>query len=257
MNLKLTNLIVFIIIAVNGFSQEERRTILNGSVRNDSIFIRDIQIINLSTKFGSFSNENGQFEISAKLNDEILFKSLAYKDRTIKITNTHLKNKAIVVYLEPTIYELDEVFIEKLEFDIKNIAVHKNAQFDKDFIDRQKAPDARSLTDPTYNSGGVSVLGVVTELYKIIWKKKIEENKNKREKEKLEKDLQEKFMEDFQYRYDKKFFVDTLEISEDEYYRFLDYCEGKGLIKFYKSNEFEIKDFLFKQAKIFNEIKAK
>ena len=40
------------------------------------------------------------------------------------------------------------------------------------------------MTDPTYGGGNINISSILVGLYKVIWQNKIEENKQKRKKNK-------------------------------------------------------------------------
>ena len=81
-------------------------------------------------------------------------------------------------------------------------------------------------------------------------KRKARKLDQKLELEKSKK-LRAEFSTKIKNEYEATFFNEVLHISEENIYLFLDYCEGNGLLDFYKSEEIVIKNFLIKQSKEF------
>jgi hypothetical protein len=251
----LNKLLLLAVFYISQVTAQNSQVTIDGFVRNDSIFLKDIQVINKTTNFVIFSNDKGKFQINVTLGDSILFSSLTHKKRIVKISETHISNKKIIVYLEPAVNELDEVYLQKIKLELKNIAVHQKAVLDNDFITMQKPPNMLATTDPTFVGGGFNALGLISELYKLIFRNKIESRKAKEAKNRRYEKLKSDFSQNFNNKYSREFYTKTLGISEDEVYRFIDFCEGNGLFEYYNKNDFEIKDFLIKQVKKYNEIR--
>ncbi len=101
-------------------------------VGNDEV--EGIQVINESTKKIALTNRKGGFKIDAKLNDVIIFLSIAYQPKEVVITKQHMDSKYIMVELETFINRLDEVVVGKalsgdLSADVKNSNVKAPVNF--------------------------------------------------------------------------------------------------------------------------------
>lgn len=226
---------------------------LTGIVQLDSTYLSDINIINKTTLSGTASDANGRFTLYAKKGDSILFSSLIFENRIIKITETHLKSTSITVYLEPSLNHLDEIMLDKIDWlNSINIAVSKETILDLDEISNRKPPNARKLTDPNANAGGINFIAIITKLTKTLTKKARLRRKAKKLKHEKSQQLKNEFSYTIKNLDGDDFFIDWLYISEEHIYLFLDYCEGNGLLELYDKNEIIIKDFLIKQAKKFN-----
>lgn len=233
------------------FYAQENRIKLNGTVKNDSIYLQDINIINKATNFGTSSNKNGEFELTAKLGDTILFSSIIYLNREIKITKTHINTKSLNVYLEQEINNLDEIMlVGKMSLELGKVALPMGAVLEKDEDYYKKPPDITHLTSPI-KGRGISFIGVFNMLTSNLRNKRRE----KVEKQKQIEKLKENFSTNLRVLYQDIFFTEGLNIPEHKINLFLDYCEGNGLNEFYDSSEIEIKNFLVNQSKNFNSIK--
>lgn len=153
-------LFIFAFITLHINAQEEQIKI-KGTVKYDSINLKDINIVNKTTSIGTSSDINGSFIMYAKKGDSILFSSLTYENRKIKISKTHINSQTITIYLEPDYYQLEEVMLAKKVFiNWRDAMVEKGTILNTDKISNSKAPDARKLTDPNANAGGINLVSI-------------------------------------------------------------------------------------------------
>lgn len=73
-------LYVFILIPLSIYSQKQA-TIFKGKTIDSTTAVKDVHIINLNTKAGTFSLENGKFQIKAKVNDTLQLSSIGYQTK--------------------------------------------------------------------------------------------------------------------------------------------------------------------------------
>lgn len=255
MKLKIKDLaiICFIITFSSQINAQEKGVRLNGVVKYDDKPLENINIINKTISLGSASNVNGAFQITASKGDSIEFSSIEYQNRIIKITENHINNKFISVYLEPGFNELDEVeILQKMKLDFGNVAVQNRTHLDIDEMDLTKAPDATDISGyNTQLTNGMDLVGIYNLLTKKSRAKKKTENDIKNEIEFVKRELPNTL----RATYGDDFFTEWLHIENDEIHQFLDFCQGKGLGELYNSDEIYIKDFLVKQSVVFNNLK--
>ena len=75
--------------------------------------VENIHIINKTARVFTISNQAGNFKISAKINDTLVFSSVQHQTKILVIDENILINKRVNVFLEEHINELDEVFVGK------------------------------------------------------------------------------------------------------------------------------------------------
>ena len=125
MKMNLTKLLFFILITIKCFAQQEP-IVISGLIISEQKPVHDVHIINLKNYYGTISNDNGEFELIAKANDTLLFSSIEFEQKKIKITETNIKLGKIIVTLVPAVTNLKEVFLKGLTgnliYDSKNIA---------------------------------------------------------------------------------------------------------------------------------------
>ncbi|MBU2950309.1 hypothetical protein KO493_06340 [Tamlana agarivorans] len=97
---------------------------LFGRIKSDGN-IENIHVINKTHQLFTTTNVRGEFTMTVKLNDTLMFSSIQHKPQELVVSEVILKNKIIVIHLESQINELDEVTIGKvltgdLMSDVKN-----------------------------------------------------------------------------------------------------------------------------------------
>ncbi|MBE0423722.1 MAG: carboxypeptidase-like regulatory domain-containing protein [Lutibacter sp.] len=239
---------------MKGFSQE-KYALISGKIISSNNAVGNVHIVNLNTKLGTVSNDNGEFEMMVSLNDILLFSSIEYERKEIIITDNFLKYKKIVVELIPSVNELNEVFIEgltgNLNYDIKKVP--KDTLPKHTFVinpgDLKKVlpPDLHGLEKAPYvgffppASGSIPLPDPVYEA----------EQRLKREiaRKKL---FPSKIIKQFGLAY----FTDKLHIPEEKIDHFLAYCEDRNIIaEFYKNNLLEVIQILREESEAYNAIK--
>ena len=250
MNLKLANLIILVLISTCGFGQE-RRIALDGIVQRDAIPLQNVKILNLSSNDETTSFKNGYFNIDVKLGDTLLLSALNNISRKVLISNSHIDNKTIKVYLEEGFNELDEVMIiEKFRLDFGELSLPEGVVLDNDSISSKSAPNMLKVTDPTQSNSNVNFRALMQGLGKLIWKKRIAE---KKEFEKI-KTSKLNFLDSIAPQY-KTFFTKDLDIDPSKIYEFIDYCQDRGLDDLYERDAIEVMNFFVLQSRNFNAIK--
>jgi len=253
MLLKIKNILLLsVMLLVLQVNSQEKPILLKGNVKYNTLNIPDINVINKTSKIGTSSNTNGEFTISAIKGDSILFSSLEYQNRVIEITESHIINKAITVYLEPGFNELDEVeILQKMKLDWSKAPVQPRAVLDNDDISTYKAPDTDQYLNQGYMTNGMSLVGIYNLITKKSRAKKRTANDEKNQIEHFKNELPNTLKN----LYGIDFFTDWLYIPSNEVDLFLDYCQGNGLGEYYNSNEFVVKNFLVIQSNNYNKLK--
>ncbi len=254
MKRKLTCLFLLVFFAMKGFSQE-KYALISGKIISSNNTVGNVHIVNQNTKLGAVSNDNGEFEMMVSLNDILLFSSIEYERKEVRITGNFLKYKKIVVELMPSVNELNEVFIEgltgNLNYDIKKVPLDtlpKHSFFIKPG-DLKKAlpPDLHGSKKAPYVGffppipGSVSLPDAGYEA----------EQRLKREIAR-KKQFPSKIIKQFGLPY----FTEKLLIPEEKIDHFLAYCEDRNIInEFYKNNLLEVIQILREESKSYHEIK--
>lgn len=245
---------MLVFYAMNCFSQE-KYALISGKIISANNAVGNVHIINLNTKLGTVSNDNGAFEIMVSLNETLLFSSIEYERKEILITGNYLKFKKIVVELIPSVNELNEVFIEgltgNLNYDIKKVPIDtlpkhtfiiRPGDLEKvlppDLHGSKKAPYVGNFPPA---SGSIPLPDARYEA----------EQRLKREISR-KKIFPSKIIKQFGLAY----FTDKLLIPEEKIDHFLAYCEDRNIIAaYYKNNLLEVIQILREESKNYHEIK--
>ncbi len=109
-----------------GFSQE-KATLLTGRVKSLNNDVSNILIVNLNSKKSTITNSIGNFTITVRSRDSILFTAVQYQTKKIVITDSILEQKTVLVNLAENPINLEEVVVTpynlsgKLSLDLENL----------------------------------------------------------------------------------------------------------------------------------------
>jgi len=254
MHLRLTFLLCFIFLATNSIAQQN--TIIHGTIISENQVISNVHIINLTSGRGTISNDNGSFEITTKLNDTLLFSSIQFERKKIKITNELISSKEIIIELTTSVTMLNEVTITHLTgdlyVDIKGIPedttpkhnfVYKLSDLYKNLPEDQHGSRAAPNVGlfPTGGANIASLFDGKSAMNRIL-KRKL--SKQKQFPIKLRKALGDYY------------FITNLKIPEFKIHNFITYCEYRNISQKFDSNKLlEIIEILKEESISYNEIK--
>ena len=119
--------LTFLLTAAVSMAQEPDKVL--GVVINsaDDSVLESVNIVNLNQVIGTSTNKNGEFKISAKVNDTLHFSYLGFKSIKVRVTNDWLKFGSSNIELTELALALEEVVVNQLkltgylEVDIKQV----------------------------------------------------------------------------------------------------------------------------------------
>jgi len=134
--LKTIKYIVYLVITICYCSISHAQSIdLKGRVSASSD-LGSIHVLNITAQKFTITNDKGEFEIPAKLNDTIFISSIQYTPQTIVVSKTNLEMKFISIALTDRVNELDEVVVGKvLTGDLMTDIENSDAKRDINFYD--------------------------------------------------------------------------------------------------------------------------
>ena len=100
---------IFLLLNIFLFSQE--RVPIKGKLIYRNINVVAANVVNNTAQTNTITDANGEFDIDVYLNDEIIFSSVQYQIKAVKITDKNLNSKRLVVSINEKITELEEVVI--------------------------------------------------------------------------------------------------------------------------------------------------
>ncbi len=97
--------------------------------------LESVHVINLNEVVGTITNKEGEFTISAAVNDTLYFSYLGFKPQKVRVTNDMFKFKDTKISLTELAYALEEVIVTPyqltgyLEIDVKNLPINTSYQY--------------------------------------------------------------------------------------------------------------------------------
>jgi hypothetical protein len=235
MNVKILLILIFLVCQFS-FSQSEK--LLKGVVSSENFLLKNVDIINKTTKKSTTTNEKGEFVIEAKVNDSLLIYAKDYNLNRLRVSPKLLELNNLQIIMLKNVEELEEVVIEKKQ----NLKLSKDKKYEQSKRDEYATEkfDNREGYQKMRKGTFVNGLNFVTI------RKKLKDLLSK-EKEPEKVTLPEiEFATLAKNTCDQKFFTESLKLKPDEIELFLQYCDvdPKSKILNSSSNELSIMDFL-------------
>ena len=221
------------------FSQE-KRVILRGKLmyRNSNVIAANV--INNSNQNNTITDTNGEFEILAGVGDEIIFSSVEFKIRTVRITKEIIKKNRLVVEVNEKLNFLDEVVIgpENTE----KFLDLKEEEFKKvDYLDDKSTAVENEIIRQNQLYRGINIVNIAKLLAKVI------------RESNMEQEIKLTPSKALPLVFDNNFFINDLGLKDFEIITFLELMDNKKEIKslLKKNKEFELIEYLFNESKKF------
>jgi hypothetical protein len=227
---------------VPGAAQEDGRTLLRGTVLYRNSVVPNENVINTTAQLATITDEGGTFAIPVKIGDEVVFMALNYQLQMVKITDEILKNNRLVVEVTEKVTQLDEVVVSPE--DQEEFIRLSNEDFKGFDYDTDETTEVVNVAEDMTVRGmqyGLNFVNIFKLLASVV------AGDPSREAPAL------KPSEVLRQVYDDAFFVQDLQIPQDDIDAFLLYCDTKlppkTLLR--KENEFQLIDFLVTQSEAF------
>ena len=158
--------ILFFILIIQ-FSYSQNRELIQGKVIYRNIDVPAANVINNTAQSSTITNDQGEFEIYAKEGDEIIFSSVQYIIRTVRVNKEILENKRIIVQINQRVRELDEVVITP--DDTQKFLDLKEEQFKGfDYVADKSTKIQNVLTDNRQVVNGLNFVNIFKLLSSIV-----------------------------------------------------------------------------------------
>lgn len=155
---KLTTLF-FVFFPVLMFSQN-----IKGKVYDDFSTVKGASIYNATKEQLDYTDDNGDFDIDASINDTLFFYSLFHSQKTLIVHENHFKEVQVIV-LKKTVNELDEILLNDTKpkpFNEKKERLILNEEIKKD---KEANPHFYS-NPPKYGLDFIALAGMIGKLFK-------------------------------------------------------------------------------------------
>ena len=186
---------IILLLALAQFSFSQERELIQGKVIYRNINVPAANVINNTSQTSTITNDQGEFEIFAKEGDEIIFSSVQYIIRTVRVNDEILKNKRLIVQINQRVRELDEVVITPDDTD--KFLDLKEEQFKGfDYIADKSTKIENILTDNRQVVNGLNFVNIFKLLSSLVDSKSEEEKLSILPSEALPLILEENFFTD-------------------------------------------------------------
>ena len=234
--------LLFITVFGSLVAQEDKRTILRGTVLYQDVLVVGENVINVNSKKATITNNDGQFAIRVQVGDTLVFTALNYQFKSISITDQILKNQRLVVEVKEKVTELDEVVISP-ERQARFLALEKE-KFEQYDYDQDKQTKLRNeIVTQGQLTNGVNFVNIFKAIAG-----------TKKDKAKSTSDL--KMSSVLRQIYEDEFFVADLGVAQEDIDKFLFFCDDKvntrSLLN--QDNQFQLIDFLVTQSMEFRKL---
>ena len=234
-------LLLFIFFIHSSFAAicQDRRP-LKGQLLYKNTKVVAANVVNNTAQTNTITDSDGAFEIDVLLGDEIIFSSVQYRIRSVKITEDILSKNRLVVSVNENINELKEVVVTT--DDVEKFLDLKEEEF-KGF-DYEKDKSSK-LVNKAYNdrqlSDGIDFVNIAKLLARAFGNKSSDEQMRMKPSEILPLVFEDDFFE-----------VD-LGLDKSQVISFLEFIDNRmktgELLK--KDKEFQLIDFLINESKEF------
>ena len=236
---------IFFLITLIQFSFSQERELIQGKVIYRNIDVPAANVINNTSQISTITNDQGEFEIFAKEGDEIIFSSVQYIIRTVKVNAEILNNKRIIVQINQRVRELDEVVITPDDTD--KFLDLKEEQFKGfDYLADKSTKIENILTDNRQFVDGLNFVNIFKLLSTLVDSKSEEEKLSILPSEALPLILEENF------------FTEILKLETFEVNDFLSQLDLDQEIKelIIEKNQFILIDYLLNKSDTYKELRV-
>ena len=237
-------ILVFFIYSFFSVVCQERRPI-KGQLLYKNTKVVAANVVNNTAQTNTITDSDGAFEIDVLLGDEIIFSSVQYRIRSVKITEEILSKNRLVVSVNENINELKEVVVTT--DDVEKFLDLKEEEFKGFDYEKDKSSQ---LVNRAFNdrqlSDGIDFVNIAKLLTRAFVNKSSDEQMRMKPSEVLPLVFEDSFFE-----------VD-LGLDKSDIITFLEFIDNRmktgELLK--KDKEFQLIDFLINESKEFkNDLK--
>ena len=234
--------ILFLFLSLQ-FAYNQDRELIQGKVIYRNINVVAANVINNTSQNTTITDDLGEFQIYAREGDEIIFSSVQYIIRTVRITDEIIKNKRLTVQINERIRELDEVVITPDNTE-KFLDLKEEEFKGFDYIADKSTRVQNNLTETRQLKNGVDFVNIFKLLKTII------DSKSEEEKESL------LASEVIPYLFEDDFFTESLLLASSQIIDFLIYIDSRpnSVDILLEKNEFLLIDFLLNESIRYKEI---
>ena len=233
----------YLLFSILVFGQE--RKLIKGQLLYKNTKVVAANVVNNTSQTNTITDSEGEFEIEVAEGDNIIFSSVQYIIRTVRINSEILKNKRLIVQINERVRELDEVVITP--DDTQKFLDLKEEQFKGfDYIADKSTKIQNVLTDNRQVVNGLNFVNIFKLLSTIVDSKSDEEKLNI-----IPSDV-------LPYILEENFFSDVLKLETFEINDFLFNLDSDEKMKslILEKNQFLVIDYLLNKADLYKNLRV-
>ena len=220
---------------------QERRPIKGVLLYKNTVVVA-ANVVNNTAQINTITNSDGEFEIEVAEGDEVIFSSVQYQIKAVKVTAEILALNRMVVSVNENITALKEVVVTTE--DVEKFLNLKEEEFKGFDYEQDKSTRINNeLTDDRLLSNGINFVNIAKLIMKALSNKTEEEQMRMKPSEVLP------------LGFETSFFEQDLELQKDQVVGFLEYIDTQmktsSLLK--QSQQFQLIDFLISKSKAYKE----
>ncbi|SDG83576.1 CarboxypepD_reg-like domain-containing protein [Psychroflexus sediminis] len=206
------------------WSQQKEVISISGIVMNaaNDKPLENVNIVNINTVKGSTTNEDGEFQLKARINDTLYFSYLGFRSIQVKITDDWVKFGDVKIKMTESAIALQEVKLQEvqltgyLEIDAKNIPIYDNYRYSISGLDY-------AYEGGNYQSSAISkVLQSISNPADLLYKTFSKKDQQMRRLRKMK--MNESIQDILQDKFDRETLSAVLQISKEDIDQVLDRC---------------------------------
>lgn len=221
----------------------QQRTPIKGQLIYRNVNVVAANVVNNTAQLNTITDGEGAFEIPVAVGDEVVFSSVQYLIRTVKITPEILRKNRLIVSVNEKINALEEVVITPEN--TQKFLDLKEEEFKGYDYERDKST---ALENATLNQGqlrnGLNLINIAKLIAKAV------SNKTEEEKQEI------KPSEILTYVFSDAFFTEDLDLKNDQVIGFLEHIDknlpSQKLLK--TGQQFQLIDYLISESKKYREL---
>ena len=195
-------------------------------------------VVNIDAQINTITDGEGEFEIPVKVGDEIVFSSVQYMIRTVKINPDIIQKNRLIITVNEKINALEEVIITP--DDTEKFLDLKEEEFKGyDYLRDKSTRLENTIVRQGQLNNGINVINILKLINKVINSKTEEEKRSLKPSEVLK------------YVFEIDFFKRDLELTDDQIIGFLEYIDdnlpSQKLLS--QSKQFQLIDYLILESK--------
>lgn len=219
------------------FAFTQVRKSIKGRLIYRNVNVVAANVVNNTAQLNTITDGEGAFEIPVALGDDVVFSSVQYLIRTVKITTEILEKNRLIITVNEKINALEEVVITPEN--TQKFLDLKEEEFKGYDYDRDKSTALENtIVTQGQLKNGLNLINIAKLIAKAVSNKTESEKKNIKPSEILT------------YVFSNEFFVDDLSLKNDQVTGFLEhideYLPSQKLLK--TGQQFQLIDYLISES---------